>query len=262
MSDSAAKTVNSNAQTAASTQPLQAMPGSFNSAFLMARIKDICLNPKTSWSRIKSEPADIRSMYTGFILFLAAIPPVAEFLRMITIGRSIPFIGTFRWHFFGGLFYTLVQYAAALGTVYLAALAIEKISQRLGTAVSRLDGLKLLAYSAAPAWAAGVFFLIPGLDMVLMFVAGVFSLYLFYQGISGMTAVPNEKKNRFFGLSLLAAAVIGAILNVFVAGWIQPVAPEIQLRRELLDIPAGITVDLEKFEKSMEELQKKLPKAD
>ena len=49
---------------------------------LVARVKAILLTPRTEWPVIEGEPATVASLYTGYIIPLAAIPAVASFIGL------------------------------------------------------------------------------------------------------------------------------------------------------------------------------------
>ena len=51
---------------------------------LLARVKNILLTPKTEWPVIAAEPASTASIYTGYILILAAVPTLCQY----QIGRA------------------------------------------------------------------------------------------------------------------------------------------------------------------------------
>ncbi|MGA2366194.1 MAG: YIP1 family protein, partial [Steroidobacteraceae bacterium] len=63
---------------------------------LIARIKGILLTPRTEWPLIAAEPASIGSLYTGYILIMAAIPAVIRFVSSSLIGVPVPFLGYYR----------------------------------------------------------------------------------------------------------------------------------------------------------------------
>ena len=43
---------------------------------IIDRIKGILLDPRAEWPRIATEPATVQSLYTGWIMLLAAIWPI------------------------------------------------------------------------------------------------------------------------------------------------------------------------------------------
>ena len=46
------------------------------------------LKPKETWSVIEAEATDVKTIYTQYLVFLAAIPAVATFIGMSVFGMS------------------------------------------------------------------------------------------------------------------------------------------------------------------------------
>ena len=49
---------------------------------LVARVQAILLKPKEEWVKIKDEPTTIQQLFVPYVVILAAIPAVAQFLGM------------------------------------------------------------------------------------------------------------------------------------------------------------------------------------
>jgi hypothetical protein len=63
---------------------------------IIERIKGICLKPTTEWDAIAGEETSTADLFKGYAVPLAAIPPIAGFIGGSLIGRSMPFIGSYR----------------------------------------------------------------------------------------------------------------------------------------------------------------------
>jgi Yip1 domain len=170
---------------------------------LKTRVKNILVAPKREWPAIAAEPADVAGLYTGYIMRLAAIPPVCS-----VIGLSLVGVMGFRLGFGAALRGAVVQYIFALIAVYVAALIASKLAPAFGGRDSLVQGLKLIAYSATASWVGGVFVLIPLLS-ILSLLASLYSLYLLFTGAATTMSVPED---RAVGYS---AAVIIATIGVF-----------------------------------------------
>ena len=238
--------------------PPRAMPEKFDLEFLKSRTKEVCLNPKGCWDELQQERANVRSMYLGYIAIVAAVPVVCEFLRMITIGRSLPLIGTFRWPFFSGLIYSVAQYALSLAMIYVTALIAAKLADRFGGRTDTISALKLVAYSATPAWLAGVLSLVPFLS-VFGIVAGIYSIYLLYHGTPTMTGVSGAKRLPYLAVTIVCAMIAGVVMFAVASAVIPtPYASAIG-GTDQPRIPNSLNVDPEKLQKTLEELQRTLP---
>ena len=128
-----------------------AMPEKFDLGFILARAKEVSLNPTSCWTKLRGESASPRSMYLGYIVFLSAVPIVCEFLRMITIGRYIPLVGTYKWPLFSGLGFSIFQYLLGLVMIGVVAFISEKLANNYFEGKTDLaNTLKLVAYAATP----------------------------------------------------------------------------------------------------------------
>ena len=128
---------------------------------LKTRVKNILIAPKREWPVIAEEPADVASVYTGYILPMAAIPPICGI-----IGASIVGIMGYRLGFGAALIWAIARYVLALIAVYVAALIASKLAPTFGGRDNLVQGLKLIAYSATASWVGGVFGLIPVLGIL------------------------------------------------------------------------------------------------
>ena len=52
---------------------------------LIQRVQDILLKPKQTWPVIAQESADTASIYTGYVVILAAIPAIAGFIGLLVL---------------------------------------------------------------------------------------------------------------------------------------------------------------------------------
>ncbi|EQD61463.1 membrane protein containing DUF1282, partial [mine drainage metagenome] len=130
-------------------------------ARLIARLRAILLNPRATWPEIAAEPSSIGSVYTGWVLWLAAITPLATFIGLGVFGMSAPFIGTMRFGF-GALFgQMLSNYLLTLLLVFVMALIAAALAPSFGARNDRVQALKAIAYAWAPVWIVGVLHLIP-----------------------------------------------------------------------------------------------------
>src|SRR5690606_12901242 len=120
---------------------------------------------KGVWAEIKAEPDSIRDVYLKYILVMSAIPVVCEFIRMTTVGQDIPVIGTQYWGVGAGLSTSIVHYALRLAAIFIGAMVLEMLAPKFESSISRVDGVKLLAYAGTPEFVGGFFRLIPGLTV-------------------------------------------------------------------------------------------------
>lgn len=170
---------------------------------LRSRAKNMLIAPKNEWPVIADEAADVASLYTGYILPMAAIPPVCSFIGLTVFG----FMG-YRMGFGAALGWAITRYVLSLVGVYVAALIASKLAPTFGGRDNLVQGLKLIAYSATASWVGGVFALIPLLSILGALMA-LYSLYLLFTGAAVTMNVPEDRAVGY------AAAVIIATIGVF-----------------------------------------------
>ena len=175
---------------------------------LVDRAKNILLTPATEWIVIEPEITTPKDLYLGYIMILSAIGPVASFLSR-----------TMFHFFFGGLFFGLmiliVSYIFGLIGVFLMALICDFLAPKFGGVSNRMQALKLMTYSLTAIWVAGIFDLLPVVGGLLVLLAGLYGLYLFFLGATPMMKVPADKAAGYTAVVVVVAFVIGLVLSGF-----------------------------------------------
>lgn len=169
---------------------------------LITRVQDILLRPAPTWDVIDAEPADVKSLYMGYVIPLAAIGPVASIIgiSLFTLGFGlIPAV-------LGGIW----GFAVGLAMVYVLALIIDALAPSFDGQKNFLKAFKLAAYSMTAGWVAGIVMLIPLLFFVVI-LAGLYNLYLFYVGLPKLMKSPPEKSLGYTAVVVIIAIVLGAV---------------------------------------------------
>jgi hypothetical protein len=185
---------------------------------LMTRVTNILTKPKEEWQVIAGESTSVASLYSGYIVILAAIPVVASFIKMSIIGTSV-LVTTVRVGIMTGLVAAIVGYGLSLGGVYLAAIVIEKLAPTFQSQGDTLQAMKLVAYAYTAAWVAGIFNLLPIIGILGVLAGGIYSIYLFYLGLPILMKTPPDKIVAYmivaaviiFVIYLVIGMVVGAI---------------------------------------------------
>ena len=222
-------------------------------AALIARVRDLLLQPKEEWPKIASEPATVGSLYSNYVVYLAAVPVLCTLIGSLLFGYGVGGF-TYRPSFFGAVATAILQYAMQLGGVYVFALIIDALAPRFGGTKDRVSAFKLVAYGATASWLAGVFYLLPVLHVLALL--GLYSLYLIYTGVPVRMRVPAERALAFMGvliaiglvIGLLVAALIGALVPVPGPSSVGEVGGKISL-------PGGVSLDMEKLDKAAKQLE-------
>ncbi|HET6725605.1 MAG TPA: Yip1 family protein [Gammaproteobacteria bacterium] len=180
---------------------------------LAQRARNILFRPRQEWDIIAAEDTPAKALYLRYILPLAAIGPVAAFIRDSIFGVSIPLVGHYRIPIGSGIAEAVVAYALTLIGVYVLAFVIAELAMAFGGEKSLPQALKVAAYSSTPVWVAGVLHLVPLLGILILF-AGIYSLYLLYLGLPPLMRAPREKSVGYTLGVIVAAIVIYIVIGV------------------------------------------------
>jgi hypothetical protein len=203
-----------------------AEPGS-QAEHILTRAKELILRPLPTWDAIAEEEATIEGLYRSWVLPLAAVPAVCGVLGRVAFGHFALFGIHFRPNFLGIVTAAATGYALTLVGVFLMAVALDELALRFGGERSRTQAFKLVGYSASAAWLGGLFLLLPEPGGVLAFLAGLYSLYLFYLGLPKLMRSDPDQTPTYFALSLLTMvglALLMGILTSCAGGWDGPIS--------------------------------------
>jgi hypothetical protein len=188
------------------------------SAGLVARAQNILMRPVAEWDVIDAEPATVGGLYTGYVMILAAIPPIAEVIGALAFGHgmAVPFV----------VFGAALSYVLALVGVYVVSFIIDALAPSFGGQRNHVQAMKLVAYSNTATWVAGVGGVIPAIGGLISFLGLLYSLYLLYLGLPKLMKSPQDRTVGYFVVSLLVAigfyfivaVILGIIAGIAVVG--------------------------------------------
>jgi hypothetical protein len=171
---------------------------------LVDRLKGILLDPKNEWPKIAAEPATVQSIYTGWIMILAAIGPLVMIVAFGALGL--------------GVRVAIAAYINALVSTAVLALIVDALTPSFGGSKDYTAALKLVAYSVTPVWVAQILLILPFLGMVVMLAAAIYACYLFFLGAPVIKKSSSEKAVPFTIVVLLCAIVLSYLVRLVFAG--------------------------------------------
>jgi len=172
---------------------------------LIARVKGILLTPKTEWPVIAGESTTVADLYKGYIVWLAAIPPIFAFL--VTV------------RFFAGLAVSqlLLGYALSLAMVFVVALIVDALAPSFGGTRDRVQALKTVTYAYTASWLAGIAAILPFISLLIMLVAGIYGIYLLYLGLPHTMKCPQDKAAGYTAVIIIVVIVLSFVIGAVVA---------------------------------------------
>ncbi|MDH4196575.1 MAG: YIP1 family protein [Candidatus Aminicenantes bacterium] len=184
---------------------------------IVSRVKALVLKPKDEWVKIKAESTTVAQLFTSYAMILAAIPAAAQFIGFGLIGRRYPFVGVIRLGIGTSLLRAIFSYVFSLVTVYVFALIINALAPTFGSTANMLNAMKLAVFSMTPGWVAGVLYIIPYLDIIVI-LASLYGLFILYLGFATpMMETPKDKVMGYFVVSIIVVVVLSVVV-AFVVG--------------------------------------------
>ena len=175
---------------------------------LIARAAAILARPGRTWTEIADEPVDEAGLFARYVAPLAAIPAVCGAIGPLIFAYDIAQV-RLRDDLFGLLLKSAVAFATALIVVYLLAWIIQGLARPFGGVARRERALKLAAYSGTAFWVAGLFHLYPSLAIPVGALAGMYSLYTLYLGLTPILQVDDERRITCFAAIFLSLLALG-----------------------------------------------------
>jgi Yip1 domain. len=180
---------------------------------IVERAKNICLTPNTEWPVIAAEPTSPGTLVSGYVVPLAAIGAIAGFIGGSFIGRTLPFLGTYRVPLISGLVVALFTFCMAIVGVFVLSLVINTLAPKFGGEQNSTQALKLAVYSYTPAWIAGVLQIVPLLGIFAIF-AAFYGLYLLYLGLPRLMKCPEDKAVAYTAVVVVCAIILSVVITV------------------------------------------------
>ena len=186
---------------------------------LIERVQPILVRPKQTWPVIAAEGGDAASIFSGYVMILAAIPAVAAFIGLTLVGVG-GFGVSYRLPVLAGLVQMIVSYLLTLAMVFVLALLVNGLAPTFGGTKDSVRALKLVAYGTTASFLGGIFNLIPMLSL-LGVLASLYSIYLIYTGIAVMMRCPPDKAGAYTAV-VIVCGIVASVVIIGVAALVTP----------------------------------------
>jgi len=184
---------------------------------IVARVQGILLRPKEEWPKIKEESQSVSQMLTSYVMILAAIPAVAQFIGYGIVGTRVPFYGWYRLGIGTALVRGIFSYVLTVASVYVLHIIINALAPTFSAKQNPESAMKLAAYAMTPGLVAAALGIIPML-YILVWIANLYGVYILYLGLdSNVMETPKEKIVSYLVVIIIITfvimGVVGAILG-------------------------------------------------
>ncbi len=181
---------------------------------IVARAQGIILKPKEEWLKIKEEAMPFSQLFTSYVLILAAIPAVAQFIGYGLVGFKVPFVGWYRFGIGTAFLRAILVYVFSIATVYVFGLIINALAPTFSSEKNIDNAMKLAVYTMTPYWVASILYIVPFLG-ILAILASLYGLYLLYLGLATpLMNTPKEKLVGYLVVSLIVAVVLMIVVGI------------------------------------------------
>jgi hypothetical protein len=196
-------------------------PGSAASG-IVARAKNIILQPSVEFDRIDQETPSVASLYTGYAIPLAAAAALAGTIGMMVFGVNAVIV-QYKPSPIAALSQGLITFIFMLAGVWLISKIIDFLAPNFGGQKNEIKATQTAIYSYTAAWLAGLFAIFPPLS--ILGILGLYSFYLLYRGLPRLMKTPPEK-----AIGYTAAVIIVAIIvNIVILSLVAPVMGALNL---------------------------------
>jgi hypothetical protein len=100
--------------------------------------------------------------------------------------------------------------------LYVIALIINALAPKFNGHANLVQALKVSVYGGTPVWVASILMIVPTLG-VLVTLAGIYSLVLYWLGLPKLMKVPEEKKVGF-NITVFVCAIVAGIVAATIMG--------------------------------------------
>ncbi len=179
---------------------------------IVSRVQGILLKPKDEWVKIKEEVMPHTELLTSYVLILAAIPALAQFIGFGLVGFNVPFLGRYRYGVGGGLLRAILVYVFSIAAVYIFGIIINALAPSFSSQKNMDNAMKLAAYCMTPYWIASVLYILPFLGILVM-LASIYGLFILYLGfMTPLMNTPKDKVISYFVISIIVVIVIMVVI--------------------------------------------------
>jgi Yip1 domain len=179
---------------------------------VIQRARSLLVSPRTEWPVIAAERATVVDLYRDYLMIVAAIPPICQFVKTSILGYAWHGFRVYRLGIGQGLTAAIVEYIVSLIAVYLVAVVIEALAPTFAGQPDRVQALKVAGYSYTASWVAGFAQILPGLYALFALAGAIYSLFLLYLGLPGTMRVLPERAGSYAAVTAIIALAAGWII--------------------------------------------------
>jgi uncharacterized MAPEG superfamily protein len=178
----------------------------------------ILLHPDKEWKAIRKQRSSFLQVFVSHVPILALIPTLASYYGVTQVGWTVGGGEVIRLSSASAMSLCAASYAALLIGVYMLGEFISWMAKTYGAGDNeeerRYEGIALAVYITTPVFLVGILMAYPNiwLNAAATLIAGLYSVYLVYQGIPILMDIPKERAFMY----ATSVVTVGLVLMVVV----------------------------------------------
>jgi len=185
---------------------------------MVGRVKDILLEPRTTWKEIDGEFTQGGAIWGRYVIPLAGLGAIARTVGIVLFGKQVAFTSlTSRVSLTTAIVSGVVVLVVALLSVFVLSKIISLLAPQFGGQKNDVQALKVAAYSSTAAWIGSIFAILPALNLITMIVS-LYSIVLLYLGLPILMKVPKDRAMGYTAVVIIVAIVVFVIGQAVISG--------------------------------------------
>lgn len=184
---------------------------------ILSHVWGIFAHPSEEIRSVREKRVASPALYTGYLLVLAAIPPVCGYIGATQVGWRVGDGVVTKLTVASTIPLVIIAYFAILTGIVVVGLAINWMRETYTDLGSKdVNGIALATFISAPLLILSVVGLYPVIwvGMLTLIVAATYSVYLLYTCVPIAFQIPKERANLFASAILTIALVITVVLII------------------------------------------------
>ncbi len=148
----------------------------------------------------------------SYVLPMALLPAIASFIGYGFVGANglLFRVSGLYW----GAAMAIDSLITSLMVYWLGTYIVDWMAPGFGSERNAGRSAQLVAYSYTPAWLAGIFYLLPTLQELV--VLGLYSVYLFYLGLPLLKSTPADQRVAFTITSSIIVIIVRFVVGLLI----------------------------------------------
>lgn len=179
-------------------------------------VVSVATDPKNNWPVVQGEYGSIKSLYLNFLLPLLVLQAVVTTLHSSFIGINIPMYGVQKIALQMAIMQAVMGLVISCIMSFVGSIVLSKLAPKFGGKEDQLRALRLMTFTASLGCIASVLIFVPMVGMLAQFAVAIYSVYVFYQGITPMVSVPQESRLKYTVISVVIMIIVGLVVGMIV----------------------------------------------